>query len=181
LDIRELLVKTFEHYYQQTYGYLGYRLDVSENEKLISNFFKLLAKNGYPEHSLGSNFLNNYFSFQVEYWQTKDIKRKPTLSWFIGKKAIQRYFDIKDRDQKNYFVSLNTQTIQPYEEKQDKGHYEDQLRKLNHNKENGLLFCLENTSLYTTSATCLTCKFKESCKSLLKENYPLLWRKRLKS
>lgn len=176
----DLLIKTFEHYYRQVYNDLGYRVSVSDNEKLINNFFKILDKEGYPKHSIGLNFLNNYFAFQVEYWQTKETKIKPTLNWFIGKKAIDRYFDVEDRDLKNYFVTLNTQTITPYEEEKDKGDYEDKLRKANHNKDNGLLFCLENTSLYISSATCITCKFKEPCKKLLKENYPLLWRKRLK-
>jgi hypothetical protein len=175
----DLLIQTYEHYYKQVFSDNSYRVNASENEKLIENFFKLLDKNGYVENSIGINFLNAFFAFQIEYWQTKEIQRKPTLSWFIGKKAIERYFSVEDRELKNYWVNLNTQGINLYEQKQEGNNYEDQLRKTYHNKDNGLLFCLENTSLYTTSATCLTCKFKEDCKKLLKQNYPLLWRKRL--
>jgi hypothetical protein len=181
LDTHQLLIKTFEFYYQQLYKDSGYRLNIAANEKLIQNFFKLLLKRGYPEYSLGSDFINSYFSFQIEYWREKEIKRRPTLNWFIGEKAVNRFFDVKDWSTQSYFVTLNTQDIKPYEATTQDNEYETQLKKKHHNKEQGFVFCVENTSLYSTSPTCLSCRFKEDCKKLLKENYPLLWRKRLKS
>lgn len=176
----DLLIQIFEHYYLQAYK-RGYRVNKETHQSIIANFFKYLSKNGYFETSIGQNFLDQYIRFQIEYWHEKEIQRQPTLNWFIGKKAIERYFAIENREQSNYFVSLHTKDFKPFKiEDSEIPEHEIRARKIYHNTDKGLLHCLENTTLYNKCIPCLTCKTKEKCKELLKENYPLLWKKRMK-
>lgn len=174
-----LLIKIFEHYYSNIFE-KGYRLNVTPNEKLIENFFKRLKKRGYNESSIGENFLNNFFIFQFNYWKDKETNLTPKLNWFIGKSAIERYFSIENIEKSNYFVALNTSKIENYKQKEEEDYsYKIELRKKRHNTKQGLLFCLEHTDLYIKCLPCITCIHKEECKKLLKENYPLLWKRRL--
>lgn len=179
MDTKELLVKVFEHHFRQYYDKY-YRLNQGSNEKLIDNFFKRLSKRGYHMTSIGEDFLNRWFRFHFEYWQDKEIKRKPTLNWFIGIKAINRFFDVEDVELKNYWVNKNTSNLSSLATEEEDNLYEESLKQRYLNTDYGLIFCLENTSLYSKCLPCIRCKFKEECKKLLKENYPLLWKRRMK-
>lgn len=181
LSTQEILIKSFENYYQQAYEDLGYRVNISANEKLINNFFKHLEKQGYPKYSIGQDFINRFLLFQFEYWLDKDLENKPTLNWFIGKKAIERFCNVEDWEQKSYFVSVNTAHLKDLKQSQQTSEYELEQKKKYHNQEHGFIHCIENTTLYSSCIPCITCKFKVNCKELLKENYPLLFKRRLKN
>ena len=179
MDTQQLLINIFEHYYSQVHDSNGFRVNKEANQKTIDKFFDLVSEKGYHWSSIGEDFLDNFLRYQFDYWRDKEIERKPTFNWFIGKKAIERYFNVEDKGLSNYWVSLNTSNLTPYKASQNEiSDYEIQQRRKFHNTDNGLLYCLENTSLYIKHISCITCKFKTECKTLLKQNYPLLYRRR---
>ena len=178
LNNSDLLISIFEHYYNQVYGN-NYRVNKDASRSLIENFYKRLTKKGYNLMSIGKNFLEIFILFQFEYWKEKETKRHPTLNWFIGKKAIERFEAVEDWDNKIYWILVNLEQLKPYELPQEPDNYENELRKKYLNTEQGLLFCLKNTTLYNGCIWCVMCKVKEECKLLLKENYPNLWKKRI--
>jgi hypothetical protein len=174
----DLLIKIFENYYSQIYEE-GYRLNTDKSKVTIDKFFKALNKQGYVDESIGHSFLDHFVLFQIEYWQDKEIERKPTLNWFIGTKAIERYFEVEDWSQRNYFISKNTKNLTPLKLVNEKTQYEEYQKSLYHNTEKGFFNCIENTSLYSKCSLCFTCSYRLDCKTLLKKNYPLLYKKRL--
>jgi len=179
VDSKDLLIDIFEHYYRQIYNDSGFRVNKKSNDKLISNFFSLLEKEGYHLSSISSNLLEDYIRYQAQYWYSKDTNRKPTLSWFIGKKALFRYLSEEDPEQYGYWVSKNIGHLTPYNYKTfGISEYEIDLREKYRTSSNTLLLCLENTSLYIKHRVCLSCNHREECKALLKQNYPLLSRRR---
>ena len=179
MDIRSLLISVYEHYYSNVYE-KGFRLNEEKNSSLIDKFlFELLKAKGYHYTSIGENFLNNYFRFQFDYWKEKETERNPSISWFIGAKAVDRYFNVEDRQLSEYWVSKNTSNIPSYKAPESQiSEYEIAKRKTNKLKSETLLSCIESTSLYVNHIVCITCKSKIDCKKILKQNYPLLYRKR---
>lgn len=178
--IQETIVKCFEHYYSQIYNETGYRANIKAYQKHLDNFPKLLEKNGYKVPSIGLEWINSFILFQLEYYLGLETTSKIKLNWLIGKKAFDRYNSVEDWKQKNYWISINTSHLTKFEleQKQD-NEYEINHRKKHHNTESGFLNCIKNTTLYIKHPICISCNFKDQCKKLLKENYPLLWRKRL--
>ena len=172
-------------------------------QQMIRNFTKRLGK-VKDLNSVGEDYLIHYFIFQAARWWRIDSHRfggtyaKPkviVLSWLVGPKALTHWLE---RDQTGDFmvryntfirsrhfdrndiyalfkaiptdsVELAKKTLNPAEE-QDKRQY--------FNKDIGFAFCVENTSLYNGSKLCMRCRFKVSCKILLKENYPNLYMER---
>lgn len=180
IDKKELIVLIYEHYHTQAFGSY-YRVDLEKNKSLIDNFFLSLKEYGYI-YSVGEYFLNKYIRFQIDYWINKDTTRSNSLSWVLGSKAIKRFFDVEDWESKEYWISKNTSHIRDYVSKknEEQHNHEEYFKKQYHNTEKGFLNCIENTSLYSKTALCITCNYKAGCKKLLRENYPVLYKKRLK-
>ena len=174
MGAKEVLIKIFENYYQQAFNDPSYRVNVESNTRLIEDFYRHLDKHGYVRHSIGENFLKRFLLLQFDYYITKDLKVKPQINWFIGKKAIDRFFAVEDWEQKLYFVSQSTKHLTDYEEPKKESEYEIRIKK-----KQDIVTCVQNTSLYSKCLPCITCKHKLECQKMLKQNYPLLWKRRM--
>ena len=171
-----MIVQIFEHYYSQIYK-KNYSLNLKDSQKHIDSFYKIFDKKGFGREVIGINFLERFLLFQFEYWGNKETARKPQLHWFVGKKAIDRFLEVDDWKLANYWANLNV-NVKPFRPPKEDSDYSIEQRKKYHNTKRGLQYCLEHTDLYKKCVPCLTCNYKNSCKTILKENYPLLYRRR---
>lgn len=172
--MHEIIGKLFNICYRAFYKDSKLFCDINSaiNKKTIANFIILLQKKEYDLSSIGEDWLRHYFRYQFSYWLDKDIKRKITIQWILGKKAFDRYDSIDNWQQVNYHIDKNTAFIvfEDIEQVDDK--YEDIERKRYFNKDIGLLWCIDFTTLYKNGPICLRCKFRKECKELLISNYP---------
>ena len=178
--MHNLIGKLFNTCYKAFYNDSKHFSDPNNvtNKKTINNFLNRLKK-AYNINSIGENWLRHYFRFQFNYWLDKETDRRITLQWVLGKKAFDRYEKIDNWEQVNYHIEKNTSFITFENEKNERNlDYENQQRSKYLNQDIGLLWCIENTSLYDKCSPCFRCKFKQECKELLKANYPNLYKSR---
>lgn len=176
--MHNLIGKLFNTCYKAFYNDPKHFCDPNNinNKKSINNFLKCIEK-AYNIHSIGENWLRHYFRFQFDYWLDKEIDRRITLQWILGKKAFDRYQKVDNWEQVNYHIEKNTSFIIFENEKDNQeNNYENQQRLLHLNEDIGLLWCIDHTSLYDKCSACFRCKFKAECKELLKMNYPNLYK-----
>lgn len=192
-ELISALVDMYNCFYWGITNNFAFKLDLTINkqDKEVENFFKRLSKKGNNVDSLGIDFLNKYLGFQFAYWLDKDIKRRNvSLSWIIGKKAIDRWEAIENIENALYWTNIRLleKGVDMYEIKylfdiESRVSYvesevEDIERKRFYNEVRGLLNCLERTTLYIKSSICFSCKFKLDCKKILRSEYPELYIKR---
>lgn len=165
-----------------------YKAD-SKEESCINTFLKILKKE-YGLESIGSAFIYNYFCFQLNYWKDMDTRfgKKIPISWFIGKKAFERWLVNPEQDLWHahqtadelglYIDSIDTvnttivgiSEITVSEEKEKERFY---------NTKRGFLNCIESTTLYNHNSNfCISCKFKKECMDLLRDNFYRIYLKR---
>lgn len=102
---------------------------------------------------------------QLQRWKKYDIDTNVYITR-IGLKTDHKINVIKKKTDIPALIS----TIRVVEEK-FKAEY--------HNTNRGFMWCVANTTLYFhKSSKCATCKFKNECKELLKEEYPKIYVKR---
>lgn len=160
-----------------------------KDEICIRNFIKTLIKE-YGEESIGKNFIYDYFCFQTNYWinlNTRFGKRIP-VSWFLGKKAFERWKNNPEPDLYHAHQTANQLGIHIgliYGEKKSLikalvlNTAEENEKNRFYNTDRGFLNCIESTTLYShLSKACITCKFKNDCKELLRANFYKIWLKR---
>lgn len=161
----------------------------SRDEACIQSFIKLLDKE-YGIESIGRTFVYDYFCFQLDYWKNMDTRfgKKIPISWFIGKKAFERWKKNPEEDLWHAYQTANEfgihigliHTTGPVHmdvlelketEEAEKARFGDPAKQLVH--------CLETTTLYNHRSTlCISCPEKNACKALLKENFYKIYLKR---
>lgn len=184
--ILDLIEKSYEVFYSKLTSADSYKYTPSQKDQILTLNFIEIINNRYGIHSVGLNFIFDYFVFQFDYWVNLDTMfgKKIPLSWFIGKKAFQRWLERPERDLFHAYQTasshnlykglispeqgtLNVQKLDEHEEN-EKGRF--------YNEPEGFVNCAETTTLYNhRSSSCMTCKWRLDCKKLLKQEYPKLY------
>lgn len=139
--------------------------------------------------SVGHRFMFDYFSFQLNYWVNMDTRfgKKIPLTWFIGKKAISRWFENTEDNQDLFFAHRTAEQLglryRPSEPPRRKASelraYEETEKNRYFNSNKGFVHCLSETSLFNhNSKSCKKCDFQKDCKSVLKSRYYRVYLKR---
>lgn len=190
MDISENAKKIYIYINRKVTGDRNFIINSNKrNDTYLQSFERDLGK-FYDIDSIGLQFLIEYFIFQFQYWHDKETKRKMTLNWVTGEKAIKRWIDrveyyrIFNRDfLKKYGILIDDllSLCSNYNRKLKINHHEE-VEKLRFSGTKRLVHCLEFTSLFhPLSKTCISCKYSEECRELQKTNYPAIYRNRKKS
>jgi len=154
-------------------------------EKFKNHFQSKINKS-----SLGAAFVVYYCEYQFNYWRdmkTKFGKNVIYFSWIFGKKAIVRYDEYHSKIfSRNIRQDIGQKILAKFTQAKRSV---DFFLKINNveegekhrflNKEEGLMWCVQNTSLYNNlSKNCLMCLSAINCKEILKNNFPKLYKKR---
>lgn len=189
MDYHKLVQKLFDFFYKKVYKNPNYKLDLelSNHRKVIDSFVKLLSQY-YQLPSIDVNFLIAYFVFSFEYWSNKKIKRNVSLNWIVGKKTFQRWLEKRDSSSyynskflKEYDISLDQLKQDLHEEESEAKGLDpaEELEKQRFTGEAIMFNCLLTTTLYNhRSIICLRCEHKVTCKKVLKESYPKIYKNR---
>lgn len=173
-------------FYRWMYNTVHYTLELQSNKhREIINSFLIMLDEYCGMESIGIDWIDRYYRFQWNYWLEKDLKREVQLGWIIGKKAFQRYIEVTNWEQVDFWIHQKTQAIPKLSQENDQiladeFDLQNQARLKYHNTEQGFAWCIENTSLYVKSAICLRCRFNKKCRELLKVNYPSLYNRRMR-
>lgn len=135
-------------------------------------------------------YMNKQFEFMFYRNEVTDLKlNNVRLTWFFGDKAIKRWEEKLAKKQqssatkfkknelsllsKKYAITLNWLEVVEFEE----------LEKARfHNTEAGIVWCCQNTNLFNpVSPVCRGCIFAGECKSLLRQEYPQIFKLRLEN
>lgn len=183
-----MIVQLYTIFYSKIYKNDKYVFVPSEKaEKQIYKFIEFL-KSKYGLESIGVNFLITYFVFQFGYWLKLELEEKSNFSdriqlpFIIGNKAIERW---QNRNvnfdwtlyQSNFVQQYKISTSQikdlfKHDQVNITNLAEEKEKKKFFNADKGLLHCIDRTTLFNNrSAICITCKNKDVCKQLLKDNY----------
>jgi hypothetical protein len=183
MDKKQILcVKLVEYFIQNISSNEDFCYNLLENEKkILEKFIKKNNKKGF-------DFLSKYIEFQFNFWRGCEINfLKIRMSWIFGDKAVKRFEEKKQISP--YFSHIRKQIplnitsilnppnqnydyceIKPWEEKEKERFF---------NKKEGLIWCLDVTTLYNPkSIFCEDCNNKFTCKNLLETNLPKVYKKR---
>jgi hypothetical protein len=192
---RELVVDSFQ-FFKSNFLYPDYVYEPSEIDKKTIEGFLNRLDDKFGLASVGLGFMVNYFEAQFSYWlwrrengQLKEGMKYVAISWVIGKKAWERYFEfMKDfpqpfRDIRTKYEIFATSHFRP--PTYDVGRFlkvydfEEKEKKRFHNQRAGLVWCLDETDLFHhRSKLCAGCRFQKECKSYLKTNFPQIYKAR---
>lgn len=188
MNYHKAIQKLYVFFYYKVYKQAGHRFqDTEANKALIDNFIKMLG-NYYGIHSIGINWLIEYFCFTFAVREGQDTKRNISLNWLIGKKMFDRWLKRPDESSWQYQKFLTEYSINPDQIKNEL--YEEEMVEMKldpmEEREKGRLIGdgqLYNCSLHTTmynhrSVICLTCDNKILCKKMLREKFPRLYKSR---
>lgn len=141
---------------------------------------------------IGEEFVRTFTLYGIQSWfndgTEKDYSRSVRFSWIFGKKAIKRWyaFDIKTNVHITQIGIKKNHSIRAVPLDNEVGEMVDDIRRSEenfkaefHNTNRGFLWCIANTTLYHhKSSNCVTCKFKNKCKEILKQEYKKVYIKR---
>ncbi len=190
MNHERVVTKLFNYFYNKIYKGANFKLDLSINNqgKQVSNFLKLLSRHYAGLDSVGINFMIDYFAFAFCSYSDKKLKRYISLNWIIGKKTFQKFAEQKsgqkyytDKFLNEYDINLDDLRAQVREEMPDDTtlNRAEENEKLRFSGDARLYHCLNTTTLYNhRSVNCLACENKLTCKRLLSELNPKLYKKR---
>lgn len=193
MDYEKVISLLFDYFYNKIYK-TNFRLDLSFNnqQKIVSNFVDLLARQ-YSLDSLNVNFFITYMAWAFSQYSDKELKRRISLNWIIGKKLLQRWLEKKDSWDyytsnflREYDINIDTLRSSLVEEEQEnevdylKIHNSEEIIKSQlPDTEARIYNCLNGTTLYNhRSLNCVICHQRGGCKQLLKKIYPEIAKKR---
>ena len=180
--------RLFDYFYNKVYkSNFKLNLDQVGQRKMVDNFVKVLATQ-FNIQSVGINTLLEFFSFSFAYWSTKTTKRRISLGWIIGKKTFNRWIERKDgvdyytdKFLLEYGVDLTLLRQELFEQETNDHGLDpaEELEKFRFEGEMKLYNCLQHTTLYHhRSLHCLHCCNRITCKRLLRNTLPQLYRRR---
>lgn len=148
----------------------------------------------YGDKSHDRSFIRDFVQFGINTFFTTntgvDYTYSIRFSWVVGGEAIERW-EHNDRHTNVYLVQTGIK--KKFGVKDGEGTAdsvlptvvntvrlgEENFKKKFHNTSRGLMWCVANTTLYFhESVYCQSCSFSEQCRTLLRENYPKIYRKR---
>ena len=186
-NLKSLVGSAYQAFYRRLSGVSNYNFEPSEKEATsISKFIDLLSGKYESINGIGVNYIYNYFVFQLDYWANLDTRfgKKIPLSWFIGKKAFERWLERPEHDlwhahrtAKQYGMNECMLRDKDPSIKATKISVNEELEKNRfYGERSGLINCLETTTLYNHRSTlCLSCIHKSDCKKMLKVEYPKIY------
>jgi len=192
---------------QQIHQEFYRQVTLNEDYKLVPSRVDILALRGFLDYldtsygldKITIEYLVNWFESGWNFWYDHKSLKYGTgsiqLSWIVGKKAIERYEKIKDKDDKFFRFNrkirqdVGVSVLKQFKVAKNKrevdslllnlNEEEEQNKKKYHNKEEGQMWCAVTTTLYNhKSNLCRLCIGKNNCKSMLMTNMPNLYRKR---
>ncbi len=180
MDYSKAIKYLYDYFYNKIYRDFNHSLDL-ENERwaaMILTFRKKVSKL-YNYESIGTNFLIHYFCWQFNYWYNLNTKRRITLGWIIGPKALNRYQE-RNRDGDYYVgreiirefdvdLQLLNSELNITESIVNISSTEESVKSSVPDDEARFFHCLMHTSLYNhRSLVCCLCSHQEDCKQYLK-------------
>lgn len=177
------LIELYSYFTRKLYGYEFFYLKLTDNHRRTLINFLVESFRLVDSYQLDRDYFFDYCSFQFEYLPSKlpryKEKRIP-VNQIFNKVALNRWLEKND----NYMYYV-------HENLRNKGIFKEEIvYKVNskvsaistipteerekqrfHNTVNGLSHCILATSLYNhNSSWCMSCKFADSCKKLLRVN-----------
>lgn len=142
--------------------------------------------------SVGEDFIRKFVLYGIQSWFNKgsdiDYSKMIRFNWVIGRDAIERW---RKLGQETNMEIVRNCLKKDYDIKPTRMHSdipavvvtlrksEERFKAEFHNENRGMMWCVANTTLYFhRSPLCATCKFKVECKKLLKQEYPLIYKRR---
>ncbi len=191
MDKEKVVVKLFEHFYNKVYkDNFKIDLDLNNQRQLVKNFVELLMKQ-YTYNTVGINFMIDVFAFGFSYYSDKLLKRKISLNWIIGKKLLKRFKERKDGTDYHTSNFLREYDINVDELRSSLIVQESEFDYLSLNKveeatkgrmpdtEGRLYNCMRDTTMFNhRSPICITCHSKVTCKRILSELSPMVFKRR---
>jgi hypothetical protein len=192
----DLIEAYYQYFYRHRYKDFKYKFKRTKTTTSVCHSFLKIIDEEYSLHSVGQDFLWDYFLFQFQYWDDLYLKNgfseKILIAWIIGKKAFQRW---QFRDKEYDWQIDNSLIIEKYNlNKNDLFGFSEQIEKSNKslfdsskfirkqylNTDKGFAMCVEFTTLFDPKdMNCIRCNSRSECKELLKINYPNLFKQRI--
>ena len=176
----------YQYFFSKIIRYDDYMfIPNKQQNSLINNFIANFLNKEYS-HSVGTDFLFNFFAYNFEYWHNKGDKfggRKVMINMVLGSTAIERwknknehalYFSLDFCKKNKIFKSeiddiINFKEGDYSESRFEKIYNIERKRFLNTDK--GFLNCISFTNLYNENCeACLECKFSIDCRKMKHEN-----------
>ena len=141
---------------------------------------------------IGEEFVRTFTEYGIQSWfnsgSERDYSHSVRFSWIFGGAAIKRW-NALNADARTFVVRSSLKTEHKINTLKHQSQLSELLTKVRpseekfkaefHNTNRGLLWCVANTTLYFhRSGQCATCKFKEQCKDILKQEYPKIYKAR---
>lgn len=160
--------------------------------KNIENFiikFREVTQTKIIQKDILEQFVEWNFNYWFDMKNSKYGNKGIQIEWIISNASMERW-KAANPTKINYILGKNIRKKITYEKKAGlKENWDLQLLELNpleeiekerfFNTQKGFLNCSVFTTHYNhKSSNCLRCDFAESCKKLLKENLPKLYKKR---
>jgi len=193
--IKRVVVDLYEYFYAASTNNVSMRFIPTDKQlKMVDNFLKLIKKKG-KYHSIGSEYLVQYFTFQFNRWHDIDSDKfgrgKVMLNWVIGPKAwklwLGRNTDYDFTIYNHSFLKkkriVRSELLDICQRRSHRSNIpsivEERERVKYLNKDIGLAWCMRETSLYIKSSpSCMKCRHKSDCKEILSLEYPKLYKDR---
>lgn len=142
--------------------------------------------------NIGEEFIRKFVEYGMQSWFNpsvcKDHSHSIRFTWIVGGAAIKRW-NALNAETRTWCVRKSLKTDNKINTLTHKSQLPELLIKVRpveetfkaeyHNTSRGLLWCIANTSLFFhRSGLCTTCKFKDECKAILKQEYPRVYKMR---
>lgn len=189
MDYIQPIQTIYDYLYNKIYK-KSFKLDLSVNNqrKQLDNFIAMLGQY-YDLHSIGPNFLIDYFCYSFSQWTDRVTQRDISLSWIVGKKAVlnfvnrtsgQQYYATKFLSKYNINIDKLRDKFEEDNVKQNKIDIVEESEKKRFTGEARLFNCISHTTLYNSASFhCVTCPMRNVCKNILKSSNRLLYEKRV--
>lgn len=190
MNFEQVCVKLFDYIYQKVYRGTHFKLDlsISNQKKILENFNKLVCNHlNMPEGYIPINYLIDYYCYSFSIFANKDLKRKISMNWIIGKKTFKKWKEKKEEQMyyvdkfiTEYNINIDDLRSSLHEGKEpDNVDQTEEIEKLRFHGEARLYNCIQNTTLYNhRSINCIGCENRTVCKKLLKTKFPKTYKKR---
>lgn len=171
----DTFIKALEQTTNRTVNYKCNKQDTASWETFTNEF----------DEYIGEDFIRKFIEFGFQSWFNDSVKEDKTykirFSWIFGKSAIQRWkknnaeinnIIVQQNLKQNVKINLMNQRSDVPLAVTSLRSVEENFKSEFHNTKRGFLWCIANTTLYFhKSSYCVTCKFKDDCKKLLKQEY----------
>lgn len=196
-DLRTV-VDSFKFFYISVTKKENYIFKMTENKKkVVLNFIGTFLSH-YNTELVQKDILNEYMTFQFNYWYKQDAKYGQGVSiqleWIIGSKAWERWLNLETNLNQKIkskiqikkglkrdidFKIIQNRNVGMLDYLIEVNEIEEHEKGMFFNTSKGFQNCTNNTSLYNhKSKFCISCKFKQKCKENLKEIYKHIYKKR---